>query len=95
MISGVLTALLGESLLFHSTRLVLWFLLFFFINYVYFVFSEEPGLMKRFGREYLEYRENVPRWIPRLKPWIPATRVSDGKEKWIQSVNRRMRKNHR
>ena len=33
--------------------------------------SEEPGLEKRFGAEYVEYKRNVPRWIPRLKPWRP------------------------
>jgi protein-S-isoprenylcysteine O-methyltransferase Ste14 len=43
--------------------------LFFAINHVYFILSEEPGLEKRFGQEYLEYKKNVPRWIPRLKPW--------------------------
>jgi len=71
MITGVLTVLLGESLLFHSKNIFTWFVLFFIINYVYFILSEEPGLEKRFGAEYLEYKRNVPRWIPRLKPWIP------------------------
>jgi len=31
--------------------------------------SEEPVLVRRFGEEYLRYRENVPRWLPRLRPW--------------------------
>jgi protein-S-isoprenylcysteine O-methyltransferase Ste14 len=33
--------------------------------------KEEPGLEKRFGSEYIDYKKNVPRWIPRLKPFIP------------------------
>ncbi|MBT5920444.1 MAG: isoprenylcysteine carboxylmethyltransferase family protein, partial [Alphaproteobacteria bacterium] len=33
--------------------------------------SEEPGLEKRFGETYVRYKENVPRWIPRLTPWQP------------------------
>ena len=26
-------------------------------------------LVNRFGEEYLTYKRNVPRWIPRLTPW--------------------------
>lgn len=72
MITGVLTVLLGESLLFRSKNIFTWFVIFFIINYIYFILSEEPGLEKRFGEEYLEYKRNVPRWIPRLKPWRPT-----------------------
>jgi protein-S-isoprenylcysteine O-methyltransferase Ste14 len=71
MISGVLAVLLGESLMFHSITIFTWFVSFFIINSIYFVLSEEPGLVKRFGQEYLEYKRNVPRWIPRFTPWKP------------------------
>jgi protein-S-isoprenylcysteine O-methyltransferase Ste14 len=30
---------------------------------------EEPTLRKMFGAEYEEYCKNVPRWIPRTRPW--------------------------
>ena len=30
---------------------------------------EESGLEKRFGESYREYRRNVPRWLPRFRPW--------------------------
>ncbi|RKR29975.1 protein-S-isoprenylcysteine O-methyltransferase Ste14 [Arthrobacter oryzae] len=33
------------------------------------VFHEEPTLARKFGPEYEVYRENVPRWVPRLTPW--------------------------
>lgn len=69
MIEGVLLILLGESILFGSIWLYLWFLLFLIGNHFYFIKSEEPGLVKRFGDEYLRYAENVPRWIPRRTPW--------------------------
>jgi len=69
MISGVLMIVLGEALIFASIELLLLFILFFAVNHVYFVYSEEPGLIKRFGDDYIEYKKNVPRWIPRLKPW--------------------------
>ena len=69
MISGVLLTLLGESVAFGSIGIFIWFLLFFLVNHVYFIYSEEPGLMHRFGEEYEAYKKNVPRWWPRLTPW--------------------------
>jgi protein-S-isoprenylcysteine O-methyltransferase Ste14 len=30
---------------------------------------EEPTLHKLFGPQYQEYCRNVPRWLPRLRPW--------------------------
>jgi protein-S-isoprenylcysteine O-methyltransferase Ste14 len=26
-------------------------------------------MQKRFGNDYLTYKQHVPRWVPRLKPW--------------------------
>jgi len=69
MISGVLMTLLGESVVFGSPGIFILFLLFFVVNHIYFIYSEEPGLARRFGEEYLTYKKNVPRWIPRLRPW--------------------------
>lgn len=69
MISGVLITLLGEAIIFGSFGIFVEFVLFWAINHIYFIFSEEPGLEKRFGEDYREYKTNVPRWIPRLKPW--------------------------
>jgi protein-S-isoprenylcysteine O-methyltransferase Ste14 len=71
MILGVSMVLLGESILFRSYRIAVWLAFFFLTNHFYFLLSEEPGLEKRFGREYVEYKRNVPRWIPRLTPWNP------------------------
>jgi len=42
------------------------------INCVYFLLYEEPGLERRFGEEYLSYKRNVPRWIPRRTPWTSS-----------------------
>jgi protein-S-isoprenylcysteine O-methyltransferase Ste14 len=73
MITGVLFALLGEVIILSNYALFLWLLFFFIGNHIYFIKSEEPGLLKRFGEEYVEYFENVPRWLPRRTPWIPST----------------------
>ncbi len=71
MILSVITIVAGEALLFASGWLAALALFFFGVNHIYFFFLEEPGLEKRFGQEYAEYKKNVPRWIPRLKPWHP------------------------
>lgn len=71
MISGVLAVLLGEAALFASLPLLLWFATVFAVNAVYFPLVEEPGLRRRFGADYDAYRANVPRWLPRLRPWEP------------------------
>lgn len=71
MILGVFTMLVGEAVLFTSLSITIWAIVFFIINTMYFIFSEEPGLEERFGTEYIEYKKNVPRWIPRMKPWHP------------------------
>lgn len=69
MISGVVAMLFGEALLWGSLAVGLWACVFLIINQFYFVLSEEPGLEQRFGDPYRVYKANVPRWIPRLKPW--------------------------
>ena len=69
MITGVLFILIGETLFLHSTNILIWTCIFFTIHIFYFAFKEEPDLYKRFGEEYKLYKENVPRWIPRLTPY--------------------------
>jgi protein-S-isoprenylcysteine O-methyltransferase Ste14 len=72
MISGVLFILLGEAAIAGSVPLLIWCATFFAVNAVYIPVSEEPGLRRRFGADYDRYRANVPRWIPRVRPWEPA-----------------------
>ena len=69
MISGVTLILLGEALVLGSMGVLTWCVAFFAINAVYIPFIEERGLLQRFGDEYVQYRRNVPRWIPRTSPW--------------------------
>lgn len=70
MISGVLFILLAEALLTGSRRILIWFLVFLTMNLLYIPLLEEPGLAARFGERYRIYKKNVPRWLPRVKPWI-------------------------
>ncbi len=76
MISGVLGILLGEGLLLGVGAILCWAALFFCINTLYFLLSEEPGLRKRFGSSYEHYCQNVPRWIPNRKPY-QAIKISE------------------
>ena len=69
MITSVLLVLLAEALLLRSWPIVAWMVVFFAGNAVYLPFVEEKDLERRFGNTYLAYKENVPRWIPRLRPW--------------------------
>jgi protein-S-isoprenylcysteine O-methyltransferase Ste14 len=67
MISGVIMMLAGQALYWGSWVLAAFALFAFLLNHFYFIHSEEPGLEKRFGASYLEYKKTVPRWLPRLK----------------------------
>ena len=69
MISGVCCVLLGEAVLLGSVTLLSWFGFVVLLNLIYVPLVEEPGLEQRFGTDYLRYKQNVPRWIPRLRPW--------------------------
>jgi protein-S-isoprenylcysteine O-methyltransferase Ste14 len=72
MITGVMSILLGEAVGLGSPPLLIWFALFFTVNAVYMPLVEEPGLARRFGDDYAVYKRNVPRWLPRPRPWTPG-----------------------
>ena len=65
MITSVAMMLAGEAVMFPSATVAVWFLVFVGINHLYFVVSEEPGLERRFGTAYVNYKSRVPRWLPR------------------------------
>ena len=71
MITSVLLMLGAESFLLGSWHLAGWMSVFFLLNLLYFLWVEEPRLELRFGDSYRRYKANVPRWIPRLRPWDP------------------------
>ena len=78
MITGVLGILLGEAVATASGWLLLWFAVFGTVQATVIRFWEEPHLTRRFGDDYIRYRQHVPRWIPRNSAWEPgAPRTSD------------------
>ena len=80
MITGVAASLLAETLLFGSWILAAWTVLFVGINIVYLPLKEEPDLVRRFGDDYRTYMRHVPRWLPRLTPWMPEQKVGTDNE---------------
>lgn len=72
MITGVFFILIGETLFLNSMNIFIEVIIFFLVNTVYFILKEEPDLRKRFGAEYDIYKKNVPRWIPRIRPYQPV-----------------------
>lgn len=77
MIIGVIMILTGESIAIESLKIFIWAIIFFVLNTIYFILYEEPNLEKRFGNEYKDYKKNVPRWIPKIKPFIPLNSQPD------------------
>jgi len=66
MITSVCTMLAAQALLAGSRVLAGWFAFVLVLNHLHFLLVEEPGLERRFGAPYHEYKRRVPRWLPRL-----------------------------
>lgn len=75
MIAGVVFVIFAEAFLLRSLGLIVYGILFFLLNTIYFKFIEEPGLVKQFGNDYIEYRKKVPMWIPRIRSYKPKQQV--------------------
>lgn len=71
MLIGVILFLVAEAIWLASWPLLAWAVIFTAVNALYFPFSEEPALLKRYGEPYAAYCRNVPRWLPRATPWTP------------------------
>jgi protein-S-isoprenylcysteine O-methyltransferase Ste14 len=69
MYLGILAALAGETILFRSRGMVVYTLAVWLATHLFVCLYEERNLARRYGDEYLRYRQNVPRWLPRLTPW--------------------------
>eukprot|EP00562_Extubocellulus_spinifer_P032077 CAMPEP_0178713508 /NCGR_PEP_ID=MMETSP0699-20121125/19461_1 /TAXON_ID=265572 /ORGANISM="Extubocellulus spinifer, Strain CCMP396" /LENGTH=260 /DNA_ID=CAMNT_0020362347 /DNA_START=141 /DNA_END=923 /DNA_ORIENTATION=- len=70
MLSGVNLILASEIIVLGRPGLVGFTAAFLTFNTYYFVTVEEPELSRRYGQDYEAYRKAVPRWIPRMKPYV-------------------------
>jgi protein-S-isoprenylcysteine O-methyltransferase Ste14 len=69
MYVSVAAVILGQGALLADGRLVAYGAFFWLACHGFVVVYEEPTLAQTFGGEYERYRANVPRWIPRVRPW--------------------------
>jgi protein-S-isoprenylcysteine O-methyltransferase Ste14 len=70
MYVAVLALILGQAALFCDWHLIIYALLFGSVSHLFVVGYEEPTLHRRFGAQFEAFVSNVPRWIPRLTPWV-------------------------
>jgi protein-S-isoprenylcysteine O-methyltransferase Ste14 len=63
------TVIVGEALLFAQPVLLLGAAAYLTAMATLAHAVEEPRLARRFGASYDAYRQAVPGWIPRLRPW--------------------------
>jgi protein-S-isoprenylcysteine O-methyltransferase Ste14 len=73
MYVGVVTIILGDALLLGDAWIVLYAGLIALAFHLFVLGYEEPTLRRRYGAEYDAFCAHVPRWIPRLTPWMPAS----------------------
>jgi len=71
MYVGVLTAVMGQAVLFRSRGVLLYAASVLAGFFLFVVVYEEPTLARMFGEEYAAYRRAVPRFLPRITPWRP------------------------
>lgn len=64
----------GQGLFIGNVAVLQYGVLVWIGFFIFVLAYEEPTLRATFGEEYQRYCANVPRWIPRLRPWtgIPA-----------------------
>jgi len=67
MYLAVVAAILGQAMLFRQPVLLLWAVVVTAAVVSFVHLYEEPTLSRRYGAEYDEYRDAVPRWLPRLR----------------------------
>jgi protein-S-isoprenylcysteine O-methyltransferase Ste14 len=69
MYLAVVTAVLGQAMIFGSLTLLLYALTVWAIMAAFVRWYEEPLLLERYGDQYERYRQAVRAWMPRLHPW--------------------------
>ena len=66
---GVVSLVFGQALLFGNASVFEYGIALWAAFHLFVLSYEEPRLRKTYGPEYDEFGANVPRWIPRLRPW--------------------------
>ena len=69
MYLAVITAVLGQAMIFGSLGLLVYAVALWAITAAFVRWYEEPVLLRRYGDEYERYRLAVRAWMPRLRPF--------------------------
>src|SRR5918996_1923083 len=72
MYVGVITAIVGQALLFGSWGVLLYAAIVWMMTASFVRWYEEPTLVRQYGDQYETYRRNVRAWLPRWSPWTPG-----------------------
>jgi len=75
----------GQGLLFGSAVVLEYGVAVWAAFFAFVLVYEEPTLRRAFGAEYEEFYANVPRWIPRMKPW-QSRNPTQGQEKALNAA---------
>ena len=66
MAIGLWLVLAGEAILYQSRAVAIYLLIVVALVASFVRFIKEPNLARRFGTAYSSYKQQVPRWVPRL-----------------------------
>jgi protein-S-isoprenylcysteine O-methyltransferase Ste14 len=69
MYVAVVSLIAGQGLLLGNVRVLEYAVMIWLAFHLFVLLYEEPTLRATFGGEYEAFCANVPRWIPRLRPW--------------------------
>ena len=69
MYLAVTGAIVGQALLFGQLWLLAYAAAFLAVTAAFVHWYEEPTLARQFPHDYPTYRDAVPEWWPRLRPW--------------------------
>ena len=70
MYVAVTALVVGQGLLFARIGILLYGAVLWLCFHIFVIVYEEPTLRRTFGASFERYLANVPRWVPRLRPWI-------------------------
>lgn len=73
MYVAVVAAILGQAMVLAQPVLLAYAAAIALLQALFVRLHEEPALRRRYGSAYDRYREAVPGWWPRLRPWSGST----------------------
>lgn len=72
MYLAVLSLIIGQGLWLEQSSLLIYGAILWLVFDLFVRTYEEPTLRRSFPDDYAAFFTNVPRWLPRLRPWLGA-----------------------